>query len=262
MKHVAETGKIKVIVFDYSGTLANDLQPVYKSHVGSLLLLKELELYNGYVPNFEEWINFAPRCISAWDTYEQLGIREHVPIATIFYSVIYEILSNDIKPYLYDGVEETLSSLKEKGLVLGVISAHPHKSLVREIEEFGIDKYFSFVCGSVSDKKKKLKEITEKFGVLPSNIVYVGDTNKDANAGKGAGVGIIVKKKGYVKDKFIDNKAKYFKKIDYPHILIEEFHELINHLEELEEMMQTYYDNSNPFETQQLENLDFIFNLD
>lgn len=62
-----------------------------------------------------------------------------------------------------------------------------HKNYVTPLLPY-FDLYVSSLsCGYKKPNPKGLKDISEHFGIAPDNMVMIGDTSRDVNAGKNIG---------------------------------------------------------------------------
>lgn len=62
-----------------------------------------------------------------------------------------------------------------------------HKNYVTPLLPY-FDFYVSSLsCGYKKPNPKGLKDISEHFGIAPDNMVMIGDTSRDVNAGKNIG---------------------------------------------------------------------------
>ncbi len=97
------------------------------------------------------------------------------------YYAVNGIFEND----LYDGIEELLSALSASGKKLILATSKPELFAARILEHFGIDKYFSFICGATMDEKRTEKDAVieyalENAGISNvSDVVMVGDREYD-----------------------------------------------------------------------------------
>ena len=85
----------------------------------------------------------------------------------------------------YPGMPETLKTLKQNGVKLGVCSNKPHEAAVKVVK--------SMVMGQSDSIRKKPApdgplKIAEAFGVLPEECMYLGDSGTDMQTGKAAGM--------------------------------------------------------------------------
>ena len=93
---------------------------------------------------------------------------------------------------LYPNVPETLSELKNRGLVLTVASSRSKTSLTEYINNLNLSGYISYIIGGddVSEGKPNPEAINitlEKFGYKPEEAIMVGDTVFDIQMGINAG---------------------------------------------------------------------------
>lgn len=93
---------------------------------------------------------------------------------------------------LYPNVIETLTELKNRGLVLTIASSRSKASLTNYIKDLGIEALISYVLGAddVVEGKPNPESVNrtlEKFGFKPEEAIVVGDTVFDVDMGKNAG---------------------------------------------------------------------------
>jgi pyrophosphatase PpaX len=96
---------------------------------------------------------------------------------------------------LYDGVDELLNYLKQKGILLAVFTGKGRLSAMISLEELGIKKYFDLiVSGSDVVNHKPSSEGIQKavdyFGLEKDKVLMVGDAVADVKAAHEAGVPI------------------------------------------------------------------------
>lgn len=93
---------------------------------------------------------------------------------------------------LYPNVIETLTELKNRGLILTIASSRSKASLTNYIKDLGIEALISYVLGAddVVEGKPNPEPVNrtlEKFGFKPEEAIVVGDTVFDVDMGKNAG---------------------------------------------------------------------------
>ena len=93
---------------------------------------------------------------------------------------------------LYPDVPETLSELKNRGLVLTIASSRSKSSLTEYITNLNLAEYISYIIGGddVSEGKpnpEAINKTLEKFGFKPEEAIMVGDTVFDIHMGINAG---------------------------------------------------------------------------
>ena len=89
----------------------------------------------------------------------------------------------------YPGMPETLKTLKQNGVKLGVCSNKPHEAAVKVVKRMFGDQVFDMVMGQSDSIRKKPApdgplKIAEAFGVLPEECMYLGDSGTDMQTGK------------------------------------------------------------------------------
>ena len=93
----------------------------------------------------------------------------------------------------YDGILDMLKALKEKGMLLTVLSNKPHRQAVHVVGDVFGEEMFDWVQGQQEGIPRKPDpyaaiQIAEKFGVKPEECVYIGDSEVDIATGMAAGM--------------------------------------------------------------------------
>lgn len=93
---------------------------------------------------------------------------------------------------LFDGVFETIKKLREKGVLLGIVTSRVNKSLIDGLNAYGMYDFFSsIVCDETTSIHKPLPEpaliCCRELGVEPSEALMVGDSVFDLQCGNAAG---------------------------------------------------------------------------
>ncbi len=93
----------------------------------------------------------------------------------------------------YEGVEEMLRGLKEKGIRLGVLSNKPHRQTVKVVREIFGENVFDFAQGQQEQVPRKpdpagVLRLLEEMLVTRDECLYVGDSEVDIQTGRNAGV--------------------------------------------------------------------------
>jgi len=94
---------------------------------------------------------------------------------------------------LFDGVEETLKELKERGYKNGLVTSRLRASAMNAVRHFGLGSLFdSIITASDIDVFKPdpapVFFILDKLGSKPEETIFVGDTIHDIEAGLASGV--------------------------------------------------------------------------
>lgn len=168
-----------VILFDLDGTLTNPKEGITKCVKHALEHFKvkvnsldELEIFIG--PPLKE--QFMLYC----DFDEAKGIECVEKYRERFNDI--GIFENEI----YQGIQQLLFELRQKGHTLAVASSKPTVYVTRILEHFDIDKYFDVVMGSELDGRRtnKAEVILEALNELNINnkdkkTIMVGDRHHD-----------------------------------------------------------------------------------
>lgn len=181
---------IKAAIFDLDGTIADTLDSIATA---TNKVLKQL--------------GFQPQPISSYKYFAGDGASTLVERALIaagdeqlvHFEEAYEqykiFFAKDCtyKVEHFEGMKEVLDRLKEKGILLAVLTNKPHDRAIQVVDYlFGKD-YFEIVLGEVAERKRKPDPegayfLAEQLGVTPNECMYLGDTNVDMKTGKAAGM--------------------------------------------------------------------------
>lgn len=106
-------------------------------------------------------------------------------------------------PTLFDGVDELLTQLESKGILWGIVTNKPRRFTVPLLESINLKQRAAcVVCGDDVKEPKphpaSLLLACQQAKVLPQNCWYVGDAERDIQAGKAAGMKTVVALYGYL----------------------------------------------------------------
>ena len=129
---------------------------------------------------------------------------------------------------LFDGVVETLEELKDRDLILSIVTNKPSKFTTPIIKELEIDKYFDVVIGGddLKVKKPEPEPLLEAIKRVDSSIdesVMVGDSKNDILAAKACGMDSVGVSYGYNYDVPISEYA--------PNVVVDNIKDIIEYLE-------------------------------
>lgn len=177
--------RIKGVIFDLDGTLANTL------HVSIASFKKSLEPLIGRVLSTKEIIEtFGPT--------EEGTVRDLAPynyeMGISQYLINYKLLHN-ICPEPFEGIIEILKYLKEKEIRLAIVTGKGGISTTISLEYLGLVSYFHVIETGSPHKSIKEDSIEKVIAIWKDidkkEIIYVGDTLVDIEASKSAGISII-----------------------------------------------------------------------
>ena len=174
--------KYQQIVFDVDGTLVDTEYAVLHS------LQDTIRTLTGRTTPLEE-LTFALG-ITGEDALKQLAFPD-IPGALSLWIDYLEKYSNSTN--VFQGMEETLCALSQKGCGLGVVTSRIRNNFELEFKRFPIRKYFDIiVCADDTTEHKPtagpLLKYMELSGCGRSQILYVGDSRYDRECARNAGV--------------------------------------------------------------------------
>jgi HAD superfamily hydrolase (TIGR01549 family) len=129
---------------------------------------------------------------------------------------------------LYNGVEETLTELKNCGIKISLLTTKVQDQAEKIIDHFNLGNYFNFIMGrrdGIAHKPspEPLIAICKELNVGLKNTLMVGDTELDIQCGKNAGTFTCGVLYGY--------RTKELLEIENPDFIIEAINQIldINH---------------------------------
>lgn len=165
---------IRNVIFDWCGTLVDDLEAVWKatnktfekSGIPPLSLetfRREFALpfrpfYERYVPHVSE------AQLESW--FLEAFHRE----------------MDSVKPFAHS--LEFLEFCRQRGILMFVLSSIHKDHFARHLKITRFGGYFQKVYVGVRDKRDKLKEVLETHGLNPSETLFIGDMQHDVEAAK------------------------------------------------------------------------------
>ena len=181
---------IKACIFDLDGTLCDTLTTIsyFANEALKHFDLPEIEkdeykymIGNGYKNLVKNMLNYL-------NVYTDELFSE---VAEYYYNIY------DKKPlYLtkaYDGIENMLGRLSEKGIKTAILSNKPHNATVNVAKEILSKFDFTHVQGNIEGiplkpEPESLLNIIKILDVKKEECLYIGDTSTDIETGKNADV--------------------------------------------------------------------------
>lgn len=177
--------KIKAVIFDLDGTIANTLPLCIKAFRHAI----------------EPYLN---RPISDEEIIATFGPSEEGTITTLIpnyynqgvadYQRHYEAF-HDMCPKPFEGVKELLDTLQANHIRLAMVTGKGRKSAIYSLKKFGLEQYFEVIeTGSPkgSVKSEGIQNILDKFDNLSKEeVIYVGDAPSDIGSSRTVGVPVI-----------------------------------------------------------------------
>jgi phosphoglycolate phosphatase len=107
------------------------------------------------------------------------------------------------QPRLFSGMESVLTQLVKQQIPWGIVTNKPRRFTVPLVQSMGLDKHAACVISGDDAPQPKPSPATlfmacAETGVNPLQCVYVGDAERDIQAGKAAGMHTLVALFGYL----------------------------------------------------------------
>ncbi len=196
---------VKTIIWDWNGTLLNDLDLSLES---VNVLLEERNLPTLSIERYRDIFGFP-----VVDYYVKAGFdfdKEPFEIPAKKYVKLYAAGASELK--LFPDVVETLTFFKENNYRQIVLSAMKDDNLKLMIQNAEISHFFDGIFG-ISDNyaREKVslgKQVVEKLNLNPSECLMIGDTLHDAEVAEQCGFDCILFSGGHVSKQRLETKNK------------------------------------------------------
>lgn len=196
---------IKGIFFDLDGTLINtnklivsSFQYVFKENLD--LMVEEQEI----VQYFGEPLSYTMAKYTE-DRVDEL-VQKYVE---------YSLSIHDEYTEGFNGVEEGLCYLREKGFKLAVVTSKRRNTALRGLRLFDLEKYFDVIISPEDTEKHKpcgepVLKACEVLNLSPEEVLMVGDSHNDILCGRNAGSKTcLVKYTALPLEKLLEHKPDY-----------------------------------------------------
>ena len=181
---------VKVIIFDFDGTLADTLDAIVK-------ITNRLAIEFGYKPtNPEELAQI--RNLSSREIVKKSGIS--IFKIPFLLKKLKENLHDDIQNLSpISGIKEALIQLKDEGHVLGILTSNSEDNVRFFLKKQGMLDLFSFIYSETTlfNKHRVLRRFMQQNHLSAEEIVYVGDETRDIEASKKIHVKVIAVSWGF-----------------------------------------------------------------
>lgn len=174
---------MEIILFDLDGTLTDPGLGITNA------VMYAFRKYGMEVPPRQELYSFIgpplKQSFMRWCGFDEAEGEQAVK----YYREYYRdkgLLENEV----YDGIEDMLKALREKGKRLAVATSKPEEFARRILEHFGLAQYFEVIAGDTMDFKRNTKSdviasALERLNVTDrSQIIMVGDREHDVIGAK------------------------------------------------------------------------------
>ncbi len=180
--------KYKYIIWDWNGTLCNDLTPTCNAFnfcrsKANLTTISEKEFQEMYShPIIDMYKNCG--LLSAKYTYKEIS-------ADFFKEY------NNYPLKLHKDVIKVLDYLTKIGILMSVASANFQDFLEKEVNNLKLKKYFEFVVGTSFEdvggrKEVQIKKILSNIKIPANEVIVIGDTLNDLDMAKSMNIDCIL----------------------------------------------------------------------
>ena len=106
-------------------------------------------------------------------------------------------------PVLFDGIEQLLGTIEARNLGWGVVTNKPRRFTEPLLQAIGLyDRAVCVVCCDDAERAKPYPDTLflacDRARTLPSSAIYIGDAERDIQAGRAAGMPTVVALYGYI----------------------------------------------------------------
>ncbi len=186
---------MKLVLFDWNGTLIDDMPIWYKS------IKKIFELHNVTPPSVGDYFKMLESAKSYTEVYNSLGINLPQNELDRIYQEEYQKHLQDIQ--LSPGAKEVFDILTDKKVVLGIITTQLQPLFDPIFLRLRLEKYFKHVIIEVQKKSTAILHLCALERINPENCYYVGDSPSDIRNAKKAGVQALAYLNGYIPEELI-----------------------------------------------------------
>ncbi|RXJ73447.1 phosphoglycolate phosphatase [Veronia nyctiphanis] len=212
---------IRYIAFDLDGTLVDSVPDLAEA---IRMMLADLDLHTVNNEEVKCWIGNGAEIMVKRALSRNVEIDPELPEglyekARARFDYHYANNGHD-KTEIFPQVKETLTSLKDQGFVLGLVTNKPYQFVPELLEDLDLDHFFSDVIGGGSLPTNKpdpegLHSLRDKHGLSNAEMLMVGDSRNDIQAAKNAGIASFGLTYGYnygvpISDSSPDHVADHF----------------------------------------------------
>jgi N-acetyl-D-muramate 6-phosphate phosphatase len=109
-------------------------------------------------------------------------------------------------PILFDGMQEVLETIEHKGLQWGIVTNKPRRFTEPLVKSMNLyQRAAAVVCGDDAPQPKPSPETLlmacQQANVNVNQALYIGDAERDMQAGRAAGMKTVVAMYGYLDEK-------------------------------------------------------------
>ena len=177
----------KVVMLDFDGTTACTVHAIY--HAAKRMLNEygyEIEKDVVY-KNFGLALPYSFYCFAGVESFDEATSQQMI----VDYNRIYQAEAEQLIE-LFDGVAETLDTLKKAGVKIVIASNNVHPVLERQLANLGIRQYIDDIVAvedveNVKPAPDIALEVLRRCNIKADEAIVVGDSTYDMDMGREAG---------------------------------------------------------------------------
>jgi len=186
--------KYTTIIWDWNGTLLNDIDASIKS-INKILSEKEMELLTR--ESYRKVFGFPVK-----DYYVKMGFDfTKDDWETVAYDYINNFISEMPYTRLFDDVVPTLDLCVDRGINHYILSAMEYNQLLKDVDRQGVNKYFDAVYGInniyAGSKVELGKKLLKENNIDLDSTIMIGDTIHDYEVAQSMGIDCVLCSKGH-----------------------------------------------------------------
>lgn len=194
---------MKYIIFDFDGTLA-DSTAVFASAWNTLA-----QKYKFKGIEFKEIESLKKLSMAERSKLFDFPMYKLPMILPQFYRLYRQSL-NEV--YLYEGIKDVLMEIDKRGYKILIISSNSQENILEFLKMNGIQCVSNVLCSNrIFGKDKVLKKFLKDSSSSASDVLYIGDEQRDIVACKKVGVPIIWVSWGYDSIEVIQQEEPEYK---------------------------------------------------
>ncbi|MSR07742.1 MAG: HAD family hydrolase [Gemmatimonadetes bacterium] len=176
---------LATFLFDLDGTLINSVELIRRT------FRHTLEVHRGTHPGEELWLKGLGQPL--WDQFQAYTTDRAEIDAMIATYRAYNTVHHDALVRPYEGVSEAVRSLKDRGMLLGVVTSKMQRGTQQGLALCGLGGLFDTIVAADDTTRHKphpepVYLALERLGADAATTVFVGDSTHDLAAGRAAGV--------------------------------------------------------------------------
>jgi len=173
--------KYKTVIWDFDGTLAKTLGD-------ALDIYNELAKRHGF-RTVDDPESVRTMSMTSFAKRHKIPLRLAPRLVSEFLAAQGARISD---VHLYPGVADALRSLRDFGCEQGIVSSNTEDNIRACLRSNGAEDYFRFIVGysRLAGKRRALWRTIERFGLVPEEVVYIGDDVRDVKAARAVGADI------------------------------------------------------------------------